>query len=198
MSILARQGSGYVKPWSLERDNQTREQLEAGLGALAAPGVVSGGAVTKTAGFSVEIAAGTRIWAGGALFTLPLAQSYTAAVANSTVHLWGSVARVAADQEVPTALDSYTLAVTHNTTGQPPSAEHFRLAILTTNDSGISRLNDLPPEKYVHPVTHPFRPQRAAIPAGLVQYVNQGEQVWQYGELVIDGELAVGGEVRID
>jgi hypothetical protein len=195
MAVLARQGASTGQPYSLARTNQLNDQLEAGLGALATPGVVSGGLVTKTTGYSVSIASGTTFWAFGMLHTLTDAQTYTAAVASSTVYLWGKVARSAASQSSPTALDTYALTVTHNTTGTSPGTEYFPLAILTTDGSGITAIESYPAGKYVRTAHAPLRPVRTTIPAGTLQVVAAGEQVVVYGDLTIEGELALSGEL---
>jgi hypothetical protein len=196
-STLARQGTSTGQPYSLARANQLNDQLEAGLGALAAPGVVTGATLTKTTGYSLSIAAGT-FWAFGMLHTLAAPQAYTAAEASTTVYVWAKVARTPANQAVPTALDTYALSVTHNTTGTAPSSEHFLLGVLTTDGSGILTIENYPAGKYVRTAHAPLRPQRTTIPAGTLQVIASGEQAAIWGTLVIEGDLAIGGELRIN
>lgn len=198
MSVLARQGTGTVRPWSLTRDNQVRDQLEAGLGGIAAAGVAAGGEVTRTTGFGLEIASGTTFWAYGMLHTLSVAQAYTANSPSATVYVWGKITRTAANQANPADSDTYALTVTHNTTGVAPTSEYFPLAILTTDGSGITAINSAPPGKYVRVLQAPLRGQQDVVPSGVTGYVNQNDQVWLFDRLEISGALVIGGRVRID
>jgi hypothetical protein len=153
MAVLPLQGAATGKPWSLTRDTQLRTLLEGALQEVLSPGVISGGAVTATTGYSVEVASGSVFHLKGVLLTLSVAQAYTAAVASSTVYLWAKITRTAADQTQPTASDTYALTVTHNTTGVSPGAEYFCLAILATDAAGITSVNSDPPGKYARPTT---------------------------------------------
>lgn len=147
--LLPRQhGAGLTAPWSLDADNHLRSVLETALNSLLGKGVVSGGAVTQTAAFSVEVATGTVVFCKGVALTLGSAVPRTGLTPSSTNYLWGTITRSPRDRFTATALDTYTLDVTHNTSGTPPSDEAILLATITTDGSGITAINNGPSGKY--------------------------------------------------
>jgi hypothetical protein len=150
---LARQqtlDSSNDQPWSLQRDNQLRSLLEGMFLTLYGPGVVSGCRVTPSTGFSVTIPSGSVFFAHGVVLTLSEDQSYTAAVASTAaVYLWAMVLRTQATQSSPTSSDTYSLSVTHNTTGAAPSDDHCCIAILTTGAAAIESIDNGPAGKFL-------------------------------------------------
>jgi hypothetical protein len=88
MTTLARQGSSYAKPYSLDRDSQTRTQLEAALDAALGRGFTRGGHVTKTAALAIEIDADFAVFAEGVSYERLTAQAYSG-FGTGTVYVWG-------------------------------------------------------------------------------------------------------------
>lgn len=138
---------------STTRDNQFRTALESACQALGlAAGIVSGGAVTKTAAFTVSLAISTKIVCEGYVHTLAAAVAYVAAVPSNTVYVFATVTRTAGGAATPTVADSYALTVTHNTTGASPGALYTPIAVLTTNASEITAITE-PAGKYARPLS---------------------------------------------
>lgn len=164
MATLPRQGASSSQPWSLTRDSQARTELETALNALLGVGVLSGGKVTKTAAFSVEVASGTVLFAEGVSLTLSAAAAHTVA-GSPTIYLWGTITRTAATQSSPTASDTYALTLSHNTTGTAPSSLHFPLATITADAGGISSIDNAPAGKYVRALPNLGR-QRLTLSGG--------------------------------
>lgn len=147
--MLPRQhASGLTAPWSLDSDNQLRSVLETALAAVLGKGVVSGGAVTQTAAFTIEVATATVLFCKGVSLTLSAAASHSGLTPSTTNYLWGTVTRTARDRFTATALDTYALVLTHNTTGTPPSDEAIALATITTDGSGITGITEPTSGKY--------------------------------------------------
>jgi hypothetical protein len=157
MALLPRQqtlDTSTGRPWSLPRDNALRDTLEAAFDAILPPGVVSGGTVTATTGYGVEVASGSVFWSSGVLVTLASAQAYAAATnPSTTIYLWGKLTRTAGTQTDPTADDTHALTLTHNTTGTSPGAEYFPVATWATDGSGVTgSINNNPAGKFVRAV----------------------------------------------
>lgn len=136
--------------WSLVRDNQFRSLLETMFLDLYGPGVVTGCRIAKASGFTVTVPSGSVFFAHGVTLTLAANQSYSgAAVANSTVYLWARILRTQATQTDPAASDTYTLDVTHNTTGTRPGDDYFPLAVLTNGGSQVDSIDNAPNGKFL-------------------------------------------------
>jgi hypothetical protein len=193
------QGAATGKPWSLVRDSQFREELEAALHSAVGAGVVSGGAVAKTAAMTVELAAGTVIFNRGVLYTVPTAVSSTILNASATVQLWGKITRAAANQDNPGDEDTYTfpLSTTVETTPTPPSADHVHLATIVT-DSGpdITSVDDNPPGKYVRAGSAALVGNLDTIPVWMTTIQTGLTEIWG-GTLTIKGVLEVHGQIRV-
>lgn len=138
--------------WSLARDNDLRDTLEAALLVMAPAGCVSGGLVTQTTGYSVRVASGSVFWAYGKLLTLAANQDYSGgSVASDTLYLWGAITRTAASGTDPTADDTYALTITHNTTAASPGSDYFLLAVYDTDGAGVlpATIDSYPEGKFV-------------------------------------------------
>jgi hypothetical protein len=149
MTTLARQGSSYAKPYSLDRDSQTRTQLEAALDAALGRGFTRGGHVTKTAALAIEIDADFAVFSEGVVFERLTAQAYSG-FGNGTVYVWGWLKRTAANQSNRGDLDTYTLDLTHRTNDptQPPD-HNIPVIVLTVAAGDITALTE-PAGKYLH------------------------------------------------
>lgn len=165
MATLPRQVTSPATTYyhSTTRDNQLRTALESACQALGlASGIVSGGAVTKTAVFTVSLAISTKIICEGYVHTLAVAVEYTAAVPSDTVYVYATVTRTAAGAANPTVADTYALTITHNTTGISPGALYTPIAILTTDANEITAITE-PALKYARPLSIAvFDPGRCA------------------------------------
>ena len=128
--------------WSLTRDTQLRTQLETSFDAIHGHGVISGGYVTRTAAFAVEVASGTVLYAEGVALTLSVAAAYSSLVPG-VCYLWGVITRTAANPTLPAASDTYALTLTHNTTGSAPSTLHFLLAECNCRTAGMLAQTDI-------------------------------------------------------
>ena len=198
--MLPSQGAATGKTWSLARDNQLGERLEASLQKLHGRGILAGGMVTQTAVWSVEIAAGTVFYDAGVSYELAEALGRTVAEASETLYLWARIVRTAANQALPAALDTYAVLLTHtvySVAGDTPPAEDYSLvAILTTGVSGITAIESFPAGR-VRNLAAPLVPQRDTIEAVDVAVIGAGEQVLVFDSLTVAGTLCLGGKVRI-
>jgi hypothetical protein len=155
MATLPRQqtlDASTGRPWSLPRDNQFRDVLELGLGALVSPGAVNASIVTTPAGFTVRVPSGAKFYDKGVLVTLSANQDYSGATSpnEAVVTLWGKILRTAAVGTNPTALDTYTLDLTHTYNSTAPSTDHFPIARYATGAAAVSGAIDSEPSgKYV-------------------------------------------------
>jgi hypothetical protein len=150
MTLLARQGAAYAGYYSLERDNQTRTQLEAASDALYGSGVVSGGVVSAVSGLTVQLATGTVLYSQG--LTLTLSQAITESLTdNATNWVWALIARTAADQADKHALDTYAGDLVHTVgaTAVAPSALHIPVAKVVTSGGAVSSIDNAPAGKYL-------------------------------------------------
>jgi hypothetical protein len=148
MATLPRQGSATGQYWSLARDSQLRDELEAAFLALHGVGIVAGGQVTKTGALEVTLEANTGFAAEGKVH-LETDALLRSGFADGTAYLYGLVTRTAADQSDQAALDTYAAALTHNDTGVAPSAQHVPLAILTITAGDITAIDNDPPGKWL-------------------------------------------------
>lgn len=193
------QGAAEGEEWSLVRDTQLRDRLEAALHAAVGAGVVSGGGVVKTGVTTVQLAAGTVIFNRGVLYTVPTAVSTSILNANATVQLWGKITRTAAAQADPLAEDTYTfpLTTTVSATPTPPSADHVHLATIVTDATPeITSVDDNPPGKYVRSAQAALVGNLDTIPVWMTTVLTGQVQVFD-GSLTVRGVLEVHGTVRI-
>lgn len=142
MATLALQMAATGNDWSLTRDTQLRTQLETALSHIHGSGVVSGGYVSRTAAFAVEVANGTVFFTEGVTLTLSAAAAYSSLVAG-TNYLWGVITVTRANPTLPAASDTYALTLTHNTTGTAPSSRHFLLAEINCRTAGMDAQSDI-------------------------------------------------------
>jgi hypothetical protein len=197
MSTLARQGTSYRKPWSLERDAQLRTQLETTFGRLLGLGVVSGGLLSVVSGFTVRVPSGSVFEAEGVTLVLAANQDYTALEASATVYVWGQILRTAADQNTATALDTYSLDVSHNLTGAAPSELHFPLGVLANGAAGTLGIRDnAPAGKFIRAVS-PLWAGKTALSSSQGSHVASDEQVQVFGGYQVRGALTVRGRFRV-
>lgn len=146
---LSRQhGNSLDAAWSIAADNQLRSALEAGFTALVGAGVLSGGAVTQTGPFAVELAAGTAVYTEGVALTLGAAIPRSGLGASTTNYLWGLLTRTARDRMTATSVDAWSFVVSHNTTGVAPTSLSIPLAVIVTDGAGITSITD-PAGKYL-------------------------------------------------
>jgi len=196
-ATLPLQGASYQEYYSLARDTHLRTVLEDGFNALHGRGVLAKGRISKTAAYAIEVETATQFFAEGKRLTLGAAAAYTATEGAGLVYVWGKIARTAAAQATLAALDTYALAITHTLVNTAPSEDHFPLAILTLDGSGIVSWDDEPPGKRVRALAAPLVLQRDYIAAAEVQEIPAGQQVHLFDELTIAGELVLGGNLRI-
>lgn len=148
MATLPQNGTTTGHKNSLTRHIQLITALETTANSLFGNGVVSGGDISHVSGYTVQIATASVLSGEGYLHTLSATQNYTAAEASTTVYVWGVITRTAADYTSGVAVDTYALTLSHNLTGARPSAAHFPLAILTTDGSGVTAIDNAPAGKY--------------------------------------------------
>lgn len=163
MSYLPRQGASYSKPYSLDRDNQRGDELDAGLNARLPPGILSGGGITVSAALEIELAAETVVWTAGLRFNtgvdpLPLT---VAGAPSGEVYVWGLLTRTAANQNERTELDTYAFVLSYLPDDPtPPSEYHVPLAVLPLDGSGnidAANVNANPLGKWANPPNRGFR-----------------------------------------
>jgi hypothetical protein len=196
MSILARQGAAYAKPWSLTRDDQLRTQLETALHRLHGVGVISGGIVTKAAGYTARVPSGTVFLVDGVELTLAGNQDHTHTFAAALVYLWGTITRTAANQANRADSDTYALSLSQTTTSTPPSTSQFLLAKVPLDGSGIissAAIDNGPDGKFIRALM-PLQQGQKAIAAGQIQVIEDGRQfVVSEVNLTGSGELHLNG-----
>lgn len=191
--LLPRQGAATARPYSLARDNQLRTLIEEGARYLG-NGVVSGGAVTQTAAFTVELETGTVVLVNGVPYTLTAAASRSGLDASATNYVWGVLTRTAADQTLAAALDTYTFALSHNTTGARPSTDHIPIAVVTTDGSGVTAIRD-PADKYTRAS---LLGDQMTVEAWESLRIPAGHTKTVYGTFVVNGTLVMDGTVRFE
>jgi uncharacterized Zn-binding protein involved in type VI secretion len=189
---LARQAAGGVH--STTRDSQAKTQFEDTWQSVHGAGVVSGGAVTKTSGYSLQLASGTVLEQEGVLYTLSSVASYTVPATANTHYLYVKVVRTSAGIGNPQNEDTYALGFTTNTTGSTP-AGYFPLAIVRTDGSGIVDITD-PDGKYLR-ATSPIWQGKDTIAAGEGAVIAAGEQVTRWGTMTVRGRLTVRGLLKV-
>jgi hypothetical protein len=190
--------AGYFSP---TRDDQLRDELEDAWDSSLGRGVVSGGGVTKTAAFSVQVASGTVIVAYGVKLTLASAQTYSSIPASNTSYLWGKVTRTPAVYTGSGATlntDSYALTLTHNTTGVEPAGPpgYVLLAVVTADGSGITSIEEWPVGKWLDSANM-VQSAPDTIASGSVGVVESGRQLFINEEMTVRGELVVRGQVIV-
>jgi hypothetical protein len=126
--------------WSIVRDNQFHSMVETALNAMLGQGLLFG-TWAVTTGFTAELAAGSKIIQDGVIYELAAAQAYTAAVASSTLYIFGKIVRTAGFP-VRSAPDTYALTITHDTVITPPTG-YVLIDVWITNGSTITSLNNL-------------------------------------------------------
>ena len=179
--------------WSIVRDNQLRSLIEDALASLHGAGVVSGGKVTKTTGYSAEVAAGTVFFQEGVYLTLAAAQAYTAAVASDEVFIYGQITRTPANPSLPAAADAFALTITHNLTGITP-ADYFPLSVWLTDGSGILTIRD-PEGKYLKHTSDLWQ-GKTEIAAANGAVIASDEQ-FVASKLKASGPVRINGRLRI-
>lgn len=182
--------------WSIFADNQLRDTLETGLAAALGVGVLAKGRVSKTAALAVEVETGTILFCEGVAVTLGSAAGYSGLTAGTTNYLWGLVTRTARDRNTITALDTWALVLSHNTTGTPPSALHIPLATLSIPVSSITGIDDAPAGKYLRGIGAAGQ-VRHTVAAGEVLAVDSTYQASAVGTVTVRGKLAVRGRYYV-
>lgn len=182
--------------WSVVRDNQLREVLETADVETWGVGVVSGGLVEHVSGFTVRVPTGSIFRSEGKTLELTANADYNPMVASDTVYIWGKVTRTAADPGDAEDLDEWALVVSHNLTGTPASALHFLLAIVETDGSAVTAINNVPAGKFFAP-TNRERLHKTTIPAGEGAHLASDEQLLIFDTLTVAGVLGVAGQLRI-
>jgi hypothetical protein len=183
-------------PWSIAADNQFRSTLETSLDAALGAGVVAGGGVTKTAAFAVEVAAGTQVFTEGVLVELLAALPRTGITPSQTNYLWGLVTRTARTRATPTSVDSWSLALTHNTTGIAPSALSVPLAVIVADGAGITSIEEYPAGKFLR-VANLSGGVRDTIALGEAGVVEAGHQLSLVDTLTVRGLQVVRGRIFV-
>lgn len=179
--------------FSIAADNQLRDVLGAGLAAALGTGVLAKGRVTKTAALAVEVETATVFFTEGVALTLGAAAAYSGLTAGQTNYLWGLLTRTARDRSIATAVDTWALVLSHNTTGVAPSALSIPLATISIPSASITRIDDVPAGKYLQRGGQ----IRETVPSGEVVAVESGYQVNARGVITVRGQLSVRGHYYI-
>ena len=198
-TTLPRPGSttaDYDAKLSLTRTLQMIGALEDGLASVLGSGVVSGGRVTHTTGYTIFIASGTVFFCGGYLLTLGSAQTYSAASASATVYVFAAITRTAANKANPTDLDTYALTVTHNTTGTSPGATYFPMAVLKTDGAGVLSIMDAPDGKKLK-IKSMFVTGANSLASTESECIGTNETRLVKGPITISGHLEVLGQLEV-
>jgi hypothetical protein len=182
--------------WSIFSDNQLRDTLETGLAAALGTGVLSKGRVTKTAALAVELETGTVLFCEGVALTLSVAAAYSGLTAGQTNYLWGLVTRTARDRNTLTALDTWALVLSHNTTGVAPTALSIPLAVISIPASAITGIDDAPAGKYL-PVASRLGATKDTVALGDVAAIDSGYQVQVAEQMTVRGLLVVRGHLYV-
>jgi hypothetical protein len=189
--------AGYFSP---TRDDYLRETLENYADSALGRGVVSGGAVTKTAAFTVQLASGTVLAARGVTYTLTSAISRSGLNASATNYVFARIART-----VPTYtgsgatlnLPTYSAELTHNTTGATPAGNGWILvAVVTTDASGITSIEEWPAGKMLDSVNM-VQSAPDTIAVGSVGVVESGRQLVLANGITVRGKLVNRGRVTV-
>lgn len=191
----ASSATATTAPLSLARSLQLGTVLEDAFTQLMGYGVISGGLVSATTGFGVQVASGTKFFCEGKVLTLSAAQAYNSIVeVSSTVYLWAKVLRANGGDATPTAEDSYSLAVTHNTTGTAPAssdAPYFLLAVIKTGTASILSINNVPDGKYLRS-TDPLTQGKRTVAASDGAVVQADEEIVR-SKVTINGVVGFNG-----
>jgi hypothetical protein len=182
--------------WSIAADNQLRTALETGSATMAPAGIVSGGLVTRTGAFSVELAAGTVAWCEGIAVELAAPVAFAPLPAAATSYLWALVQRTARDRNIATAEDTWQVVLSRTGTNTPPSAAHIPVAVIVCDGSSIVSIDQGPAGKHQR-LAAAFNWSRAAIDSGNSAAVDAGWQAVVHRRLVIRGRLVVRGRLVI-
>lgn len=194
MSTLPRQQAPRA---SLNRDTQLRDVLEtADLDTFGA-GIISGGIVTKTAGYGVKLASGTKIRVEGVTATLAADLNFTMPHSAALEYLWATITRTPAVNPTTslTTLDTYTVDLTSNTTGTAPSAQHVLVAIVNEDGTGVTSIDSAPDGKFLR-AAQQLVSQRLTVPAGEAVNIPAGYGV-VLPKITVLGTLRINGTLRI-
>ncbi len=190
----ASSGTATTATPSLARAYQLVTTLEEGFTRTLGYGVISGGLVTVTSGFGVRVANSSRFFAEGKVHTLSAVSDYNGIVETSTtVYLWGLITRTNGGDSLPAAEDTYTLTVSHNTSGTAPSALHFPLAVVKTDGSGVASINNGPEGKYLK-VISPLWQGKTTIAATDGAVVAADEELVR-AKLTVNGVVTINGTI---
>lgn len=194
--FLPLQNTATGRLWSLARDTQFADELEAGLEVALGSGVVSGGGVTKTAALSVQVTSGTVFFSRGVRVTLSSAAAYPSVPNSPTVTLWGRILRTAPDYTLVSALATYALEMNHTTDGSTPAGTGwFKLAVIRVSGGSITSIDQAPPGKFVR-ATAPIPYGKLSVAASEVAEIPSG-----YGavlpKITVAGTLRINGTLRI-
>jgi hypothetical protein len=179
--------------WSIKRDNQLRSQLEASLHALQGRGIVSGGRLTQTAAWTVEIEEGTQVFDHGVLYTLPAAVSGSGTYPGTTVYVWGKLARTAGFPAVGTS-DTYAFTLEVTDSDEPTDEDSFLVAVGEADGSGITSLEDAVADKLLRAAS-PLRQGKMEVPAGAFDAVPAGEQLL-VSKVKFSGRVKIEGRLK--
>jgi hypothetical protein len=157
---------------------------------------VAGGGVVKTAAFAVEVAADTQVFTEGVLVTLTAAIPRTGIAPSQTNYLWGLVTRTARDRETATAVDTWALALTHNTTGTAPTDLSVPLAVIVADGAGITSIEEYPAGKFLR-ATNLLAGTRDTVAAGEAAVVEASHQASLLESLTVRGLLVVRGKIFV-
>ena len=179
--------------WSIYADNLLRTTLELGLAAALGQGVTAKGRVTKTAALAVELEAGTKLFCEGVMLHLLAAAPKSGLTAGSTNYLYATITRAARTRGTLSSVDTWSLTLTANTTGTPPSSLAIPLAVISIPSADITAIDDAPAGKYLQ------RPGPApdTISAGSILAVDDGYQFNARQRVTVRGRLSVRGYYSI-
>lgn len=138
--MLSRLGTNAQigKPFSVVRNNQALDQLEATFEALVGHGVISGGVVSVTTGRTVKVPSGTVFLVQGVLYTLAADATITLP-ASTTGTLYGQIVRTAANVDNKGDSDTYALSLV---TAAPASGLYNTLVLFVTGLSSVTSLTE--------------------------------------------------------
>lgn len=188
--------AGY---FSGPRDDYLREVQEEYYDAALGRGIVSGGAVTKTAPFTVELAIGTVIAARGVKHTMTAAAPRSGLNASATNYVFARLVRatpIYTGSGAVSNLPTWSVETTHNTTGATPVGNGWiPVAIAPADGSGVTGIDE-PSGKYLRSVNM-VQSAPDTITVGAVGVVESGRQLILNNQMTVRGKLVVRGRLTV-
>lgn len=201
---LPRMADAIPVAFSQWRDTQFREVLGAALDAILGHGVIQGGMVEATGDLAAKMPLGTVFFAGGGIWRTTQDASWPSLDPVGPNYLWANPWRQPADLSAgplsiqgQMQMDTFGVDLDQNTDGVPPWSMGICVAVIAMANSKISSIDNFPVGKFIGSAASGFPTQETIIPAGATRVIPAGAASIVGDDLQINGDLYVGGSLRI-